>query len=70
MACFNDMGWLEIYSEILEESIYFIRDDSVKTPKDLVRYKLNEVLKFRGLSSDAMRFLHLGKKHLKGEVVR
>lgn len=70
MNTFNSNGWLEVYSDILQESIYFIRDDSVKTPKNLVRYKLMEVLAFKGLDARAKKILHEGKKLMKGEVVK
>jgi len=71
MIDFNKFGYLEVYSKVLQESIYFVRDYSVRPPKkDLVRYKLTEALKFKGLSDEQIRYLHNAKILLKGEVVK
>ncbi len=70
MIALNENGWLELYSKILGESIYFIKHQYVVTPKDLVRYTLKEALMFKGLSDEEIVHLHGGKKIFNGEVIK
>jgi len=67
---FTKDGFLEVYSKVLRESIYFVRNYRVITPKKLVKYTLKEALIFKGLDDTQIRQLHFGKKIFNGEVLK
>jgi len=69
-AVLNQEGYLEIFSSVLLETIYLVRNKAVKVPdSSLVKYQLSEIPALRGLSGEELELMHFAKKELGGVIV-
>jgi len=67
----NKEGYVEVFSALLLETFYIIRNQAVKTPDpSLVRYSLQEIQALKGLSKEELRYMHFAKKEFEGDVIR
>lgn len=67
----SDEGYVKIFSSVLLDTIYLVRDKNVKTPdSSLVKYQLKEVPALKGLSREELRYMHFAKKEFQGEIIQ
>ena len=64
----RDYGYVLLWSNVLEDSVAFIRDDfdPARLPNGFVPYTLSELSKLfsdDSLSADSLRLIHVAKKH-------
>ena len=66
---YQERGWLEIYSSLLDSKIYLVRDSKIKTPDRIIlRYAQSELDSLRGLSIDELKVMHEAKKAFGGII--
>ena len=67
---YRERGWVQIYSGYLEESIYLVRDESVRVPyPSKPRYTQAELEALKELSFDELKTLHEAKAVFKGVLI-
>ena len=69
---FETNGYVKMFSPILSEYFYLCRDeifDSIKDKFDEVIYKASELPTLKGLESEDIQCLHMGKKVMKGSIL-
>ena len=69
---FETKGYVKMFSPILGEFFYLCRDeifDSIKDKFDEVIYKASELPTLKGLESEDIQCLHMGKKVMKGSIL-
>ena len=69
---FETKGYVKMFSPILSEYFYLCRDeifDSIKDKFDEVIYKASELPTLKGLESEDIQCLHMGKKVMKGSIL-
>ena len=66
---YQERGWVEIYSSLLDSKIYLVRDSKIKTPdRRILRYAQSELDSLRGLSIDELKVIHEAKKAFGGII--
>ena len=66
---YQERGWIEIYSSLLDSKIYLVRDSKIKTPdRRILRYAQSELDSLRGLSIDELKVMHEAKKAFGGII--
>ena len=66
---YRERGWIEIYSSLLDNKIYLVRDSKIKTPdRRILRYAQSELDSLRGLSIDELKVMHEAKKAFGGII--
>ena len=69
---FETKGYVKMFSPILGEFFYLCRDeifDSIKDKFDEVIYKASELPTLKGLETEDIQCLHMGKKVMKGSIL-
>ena len=69
---FETNGYVKMFSPILSEYFYLCRDeifDSIKDKFDEVIYKASELPTLKGLETEDIQCLHMGKKVMKGNIL-
>ena len=69
---FEENGYIKIYSPILEENVYLCQDhmfDSIKDRFSDVIYKASELSALKGLTTEDIKCLHMGKKVMRGSIL-
>ena len=69
---FETNGYVKMFSPILSEYFYLCRDDifdSIKDKFDEVIYKASELPTLKGLETEDIQCLHMGKKVMKGSIL-
>jgi hypothetical protein len=67
---FKKRGWIQIWAEYLNQHIYLVRNDKVKTPDTgILRYAQSELSDLRGLSVDELKIMHEAKKAFGGVIL-
>ena len=60
---YQERGWVEIYSSLLDSRIYLVRNSKIRTPdRRILRYAQSELDSLRGLSIDELKVMHEAKK--------
>ena len=66
---YQERGWVEIYSSLLDSKIYLVRDSKIKTPdRRILRYAQSELDSLRGLSIDELKVMHEAKNDFGGII--
>ena len=66
---FQKRGWVQIWSGYLNQSIYLVKNKSIKIPDPSIpRYTKEETEALRGLTLDELKTLHEAKVIFKGEI--
>ena len=66
---FQKRGWIQIFSGYLNQSVYLVKNKSIKIPDPLIpRYTKEETEALRGLTLDELKTLHEAKVIFKGEI--
>jgi hypothetical protein len=66
---FKERGWIQIWAGYLNQHIYLVRNDKVKTPDTgLLRYAQSELDGLRGLSNGELKIMHEAKKVFGGAI--
>ena len=66
---YQKRGWIQIFSGYLNQSVYLVKNKSIKIPDPLIpRYTKEETEALRGLTLDELKTLHEAKMIFKGEI--
>ena len=66
---YQKRGWIQIFSGYLNQSVYLVKNKSIKIPDPLIpRYTKEETEALRGLTLDELKTLHEAKVIFKGEI--
>ena len=66
---YQKRGWVQIFSGYLNQSIYLVKNKSIKIPDPSIpRYTKEETEALRGLTLDELKTLHEAKVIFKGEI--
>ena len=66
---YQKRGWVQIFSGYLNQSVYLVKNKSIKIPDPLIpRYTKEETEALRGLTLDELKTLHEAKMIFKGEI--
>ena len=66
---YQKQGWIQIFSGYLNQSVYLVKNKSIKIPDPLIpRYTKEETEALRGLTLDELKTLHEAKVIFKGEI--
>ena len=69
---FETNGYIKLFSPVLSEYFYLCHDnifDSIKDKFEEVVYKASELPALKGLESEDIQCLHMGKKVMKGSIL-
>ena len=69
---FETKGYVKMFSPMLGEFFYLCRDeifDSIKDKFEEVIYKASELPTLKGLETEDIQCLHMGKKVMKGSIL-
>lgn len=62
-------GWIQIFSGYLNQSVYLVKNKSIKVPDPSIpRYTKEETEALRGLTLEEIKTLHDAKVIFKGEI--
>ncbi len=62
-------GWIQIFSGYLNQSVYLVKNKSIKVPDPSIpRYTKEETEALRGLTLDELKTLHGAKAIFKGTI--
>ncbi len=65
-------GWIMVHSQLLNEVVVVVRDDSVELPSGAAAfpcYRFSEVQELQGMDQETIRRVHGLKKTFRGEIV-
>ena len=66
---YQKRGWIQIFSGYLNQSVYLVKNKSIKIPDPSIpRYTKEETEALRGLTLDELKTLHEAKVIFKGEI--
>ena len=66
---YRERGWFQIFSGYLNQSVYLVKNKSIKVPDPSIpRYTKEETEALRGLTLDELKTLHEAKVIFKGEI--
>ena len=66
---YQKRGWIQIFSGYLNQSIYLVKNKSIKIPDPSIpRYTKEETEALRGLTLDELKTLHEAKVIFKGKI--
>lgn len=66
---YRERGWVKIWSCFLNQAIYLVKNDAVKTPKsEIPRYTESEILALNGLNLEELKTLHYAKELFGGSI--
>ena len=66
---YQKRGWVQIFSGYLNQSVYLVKNKSIKIPDPSIpRYTKEETEALRGLTLDELKTLHEAKVIFKGEI--
>lgn len=66
---YQKRGWIQIFSGYLNQSVYLVKNKSIKIPDPSIpKYTKEETEALRGLTLDELKTLHEAKVIFKGEI--
>ena len=66
---YQKRGWVQIFSGYLNQSVYLVKNKSIKIPDPSIpRYTKEETEALRGLTLDELKTLHEAKVIFKGKI--
>ena len=66
---YRERGWIQIFSGHLNQSVYLVKNKSIKVPDPSIpRYTKEETEALRGLTLEEIKTLHDAKVIFKGEI--
>ena len=66
---YQKRGWIQIFSGYLNQSVYLVKNKSIKIPDPSIpKYTKEETEALRGLTLDELKTLHEAKMIFKGEI--
>ena len=66
---YRERGWIQIFSGHLNQSVYLVKNKSIKVPDPSIpRYTKEETEALRGLTLDELKTLHGAKAIFKGTI--